>query len=421
MRRKRQFYSTAIALVFTMIIASSACAQLAQGDDSSIPYRSIMPDVESTIERTAVIALRHISQARADIHREAWASARRDVAESARLLESIRDDLSTSTVKNHIDIARKHLEFEPAQRILQDLPPIYSSLDMISIYLPTDKAKMHIDRAKAYLEKDDKREADRELALADRSLIIIEVELPLLRLQQDVTKAQKYLSAKEARKADEALQVAEHRALSLYTGLYSPLFQANRNSWLAFRNYSTEGRTDTGRYLKQARGYLGKAESGGSAKVKEEVGKLSQEVAELEKKLAGEGKVAESELKSVWEKSKALSERSAAYLAAVIPEEETTLKGENNLIEAKLHVEYAETYQVTTAEPAKAVKELDIAAAYLKKAKQNKMAVKKSLEKMDAAERAIQALKSSPEKNDSAVQERYESLKDVLSTLIQEL
>ena len=380
-----------------------------------------MPDVESAIDRTTVIALRHLAQARADIHREAWASASRDVTESARLLESIRDDLSTSTVKNLISIARNHLEFEPTERILRDLPPIYSSLDKISIYLPTDKAKMHIDRAKGYLEKDDKRKADRELSKADKSLIIIEVELPLLRLKQDVTKAQKYLNANDARKADEALQVAEHRALNLYTGLHSPLLQANRESWLAFRNYSTAGRTDTGGHLKQARGYLEKAEAGGSAKVKEEAGKLSQEVAALEKKLAGEGKVTGTELKAAWEKSKALSERSAAYLTAAISEDETTLKGEDNLIEAKLHVEYAETYQVTTAEPAKAVKELDMAAAYLKKAKQGKMVIKGSLEKMDGAVRTIQALTASPEKNDTAVQERYESLKDVLSTLIQEL
>lgn len=77
---------------------------------------------------------------------------------------------------------------------------------------------------------------------------------------------------------------------------------------------------------------------------KEEANKLSAELSELEKKLAGDGKVAESELKAAWEKSEALAERSKAYLSADLSEAETTLGVENNHIEARLHVTYAETY-----------------------------------------------------------------------------
>jgi hypothetical protein len=417
MKRNYRVGSAAITLILTMIFVAPSRAQL----DSPVPYKSITPQVESTIEKTAIIALRRISQARSDIHRKAWASARRELAEAARLMESIRDDLSTSTAKSLIRVARKHLELEHPQQVQHDLPPIYSSLDLISVYLPTDKAKMHIDRAKGYLGRNDKRGADRELILADRSLIVIEVELPLLNAQRYVTKAQKYLNANDARKADEALQVAEQRAMALYTGVNSPLYQAKKNIWLAFWNYSTARKSDARAYLEQARENLGKAAAGGSATEKEEAAKLLNEVTELEKKLAGEGKVAESALKTAWEKSEALAERSMAYLSAGLSEVETTLKGENNLIEAKLHVAYAETYQVTTEEPDKVVKELDMAESYLKKATQDMLVDKTSRKKISEIQKALLVLKANPNKSDVVVKERYEYIKNELSNLIQEL
>jgi hypothetical protein len=408
--------SAVITAFIALIFAAATHAEMVQSE-STVPYKSITPRVESTIERTAIIALRHISQARSDIHRKTLTNARRELAEASRLMESIRNDLSTTTTKNLIQIARKHLEYEPAQQVLRDLPPVYSSLDMISIYLPTDKAKAHLDRAKSYLEKNDKKGAAKELALANSSLIVVEVELPLLRAQRFVTKADGYLAAKKGKNADEALQAAERRTISLSTSLNSPLFQAKQNIWLAFRNYSTAGHANTGSYLEQARSYLEKAAANGSAKGKEEAGKLSREVAELEKKVAGEGKVAESELKSAWEKSKALGERSAAYLSADIAEEETTLKEENSLIEAKLHVAYAETYQVTTMESNKAARELDTAYSYLQKAANSSLVDPSDRKKMHKIISILQELKANPAKNDALVQERYETVKKELTDL----
>jgi hypothetical protein len=420
MKKYSNFVSLVLSFLLVMFFYSISVAQPGL-DNVIVPYRSITQQVQSTIEKTAIIALRHVSQARSCIHRKDWARAKRDLDQAARLMESIRDDLSTSTVKDLIKVAREHLEFEYSRQVLRDLPPIYSSLDLISVYLPTDKARMHIDRAKGFLERNEKREADRELALADSSLIVIEVELPLLGLQQNVTSARRYLDAGDAGKADEALQGAEQKALALYTGLDSPLLQANRTIWLAYRSYSTTKRTNAGGYITQARSYLNRAAEGGSARTKEEIAKLSSELTDLEKKLESEGTVAESALKSAWEKSKALAERSSAYLSAHISEEETTLKGENNLIEAKLHVAYAETYQVTTSEPAKAAKELDAASSNLRKAADSSMTESADRKKIHEIASILSALKTNYEKSDAVIQERYETAKEKLNTLIQKM
>lgn len=389
--------------------------------DSSVPYRSVAPPEESTIDRTAIVALRQISQARSDIHRRDLASARRDLVEADRLMETIRDNLSTASSKNLIQIARRHLEYEPTRQVLHDLPPIYSSLDLLSAYFPTDKAKLHVDRAKGCLERNDKQGADRELAQADASMVIIEIELPLLESQHYIKKAQGYLVARNARKAEGVLQSAEQRVMTIYTGVHSPLFQANRNIWIASRNYPAAGKADTGHNLEQARLYLDQVAAGRTPTEKDEAGKLSKEIAGLEKKLADEGTVAESDLKAAWEKSMALTERSAAYLSADLSESESSLRGENNLAEAKLHVAYAETYQLITAEPGKATRELDTAQSYLQKAADSHLAGSADRKKIREIVSVLLVLKSNTGKSDAEVRERYDTVKDEMSELIKKM
>lgn len=404
-------------LVLVTISAATPRTQMTK-DESTVPFNSIAPDVETTIERTTIVALREIAQARSDIHRKKLANAQSDLVDVARLMETIKDNLSTATTKNLIQIARKHLEYEPAKQVLRDFPPIYSSLKTISFYLPIDKAKWHIDRAASYLEKNNKLESAKELVLADKSLVVNEVELPLLKMQRYVVKARRYLAAKNYSKANEALQSAEHGAIVIYNGINSPFYYAKQSLWLAFRNYSTATQEETGSNIAQAKYYLNKAAAVVSAKDKEEAGKLSSELEQLEKKIAGEGKVTESDLKAVWEKSMALLERSVASVSAGVSEEETTLGNEDDLIGAQLHVAYAEIYQVTTLEPAKAIKELDTADSYLQKAAKNPLTGREDQKRIHGISKILHALKADAEMHDFDVQERYETVKETLTRLI---
>jgi YfdX protein len=403
-------------VILTLFFGAVFLSRHAMADDT-VPYKSISPLVESTTERTAIVAVRSIAEARSDIHRKAMARAGRDLDDAMRLMETIRDDLTTSPARNLIRIARKHLEIEPAGQVVHDLTPIYDSLDTISVYLPTDRAKAHLDRAKTDLEQGDKRGADRELALADTSLIINEVELPLLKAERYVALARGFLAAGEPGKADKALQAAERRAMALYTGIRSPLCLACQNIWLAYRNTTAARTGAAGTYLAQARTYLEKAASGGSATGKAEAGKLSREIGELEKKQGERSPIAGQALKGAWEKSVALAERATAYLSSDLSEEETIVKGEDSLIEARLHVAYAETYQVTTAEPAKAGQELDRALSYLQKAVGSKLADPADREKIEKIEAVLRSLKATSEQNSAGVRERYDAVKEELKDI----
>jgi hypothetical protein len=414
---KTDLNNNIMAILLVSLMASASLAQATPGNRIVDPDKNLTSQVESTLERTTIVAVRHIIQARSDVHRKELTSARLELEKAEKLIETIKDDLSTTTVKNFIWIARKHLEYEKPQQVLHDFPQIYSALEMISVYLPTDKARMYVDRAKVYLEKDKKWEAERELGLAEKSLIVIEVELPLLKAQRYVTLAQEYLVKNNPQKAEEALRIAEQRVMALYFGMNSPIIQARQNVWFAFQNYSTARHTEAGMHLKQARSQLEQAAAKLNAKAKEETGKLASEISALEKKLAAGEKVAESDLRTAWKKSEALAERSAAYLSAHISEAETTLGMESNLIEARLHVTYAEIYQVTTSEPDKAVEELDIALSHLQKTSESPMIDSDEGKKIKEIRNMIIDLKLMPKEKDVTVKDRYESVKNDLRTL----
>ncbi len=420
MKRSCLYGSMILTLLFTSLIPVTVGAEPTHnGSKSPVPYNSLTPRVEWTIERTAVVALRHVSRAREAIHRSALADARRELAEAARLMTDIRDDLSTSIPRDLIGVARSHLAYEPPQSVLEELPRINASLNRISTYLPTDRARDHLGRAREYLEKDDKRDADRELVLADKSLIVIEVELPLLRSERLVTEAQRLLAEQNAAKADEALRKAEARMSALYAGLNSPLSRARQDLWLAFRNYSSAREAEARTYLERARVNLERAAANGTAWEKDELGALSANLTGLERELKRGGTVADSALKSTWERSVALAERSVALFSGDIAEAETTLSVERRLIEARLHVAFAETYQVTTSEPKKADGELDLALSQLRNAARSELAGPKARGELAAIEKAIVALKSV--KRDATAEKGYEEIKEELSGLIQEL
>ncbi len=198
-----------VTIVLSLIATGISVYQTRRLVSVRVPYRSIPLQEENVIDRTTVDALRHIAQARADLHGKTPAKAAQEVAEVVRLVQTIRDNLSSEVVRERIWVARKHLEFEPSGEVLRDLPPILAALESTGMYLPTDKARLHIDKARELLEKDDRSGAGRELALADDRLVSIEAEVPLLKAESTIRQAQDYLGKRKYAEADGALKRAE--------------------------------------------------------------------------------------------------------------------------------------------------------------------------------------------------------------------
>jgi|GEM_PF-601325 len=420
MKISRSIAVISMAIISLLALGGISLAQVPSGGTAGqLPV--VMPQEVFTIQRTAAVALRRLAQARADIRRKALAQARHELEESANLTTTIRDNLSTAMARNLIEVTLRHLEYKSAHETLNDLAAIYTSLDAIDTSIPTEAARRHLDRARGHLEKDEKQAAEQELILADRSLVTMDVELPLLNVDQYIFKARESLEREDVKQADEALNLAEQQLQNLFAGVAAPLSLAKTNFWLAFRSYSAARLSDARNYLDLAKVYLQRAAKTANKKEGNNLEKLSREMSGLEGKLNVRDTGAEMLLRSIWERSKALAERSAEYLAASWQEAETALAGDNDLIEARLHVAYAETYQLTAREPSKAVEELGMAHSRLVKAMHDPLAGTADKAKMKKLDTDILSLKELPENRDVTVSDRYESIKNRLSDLLRSM
>ena len=269
-----------------IIFTSLACLPArVRADQVQNLNQALPPHEESTIDRTALVALRGIVKARADLHRQAVAKARNELNDSARLLATIRDHLSTAVVRQRLEIAMERLEYEPASRVLADIPAIDAALTEADVYLPTDQARRHLDKARDLLEKGNKEAAAKELALTDSSLVVVQVELPLGKAEQAVQKAQHYLATKDLAQAARYLEVAEQKADVITWISSSPLAIAERDIWQANQSYSAGQLAAAAADLQQARMHLDQAVQSGAEREKGEIGLLAAEVTDLGKRV----------------------------------------------------------------------------------------------------------------------------------------
>ena len=87
-----------------------------------------------------------------------------------------------------------------------------------------------------------------------------------------------------------------------------------------------------------------------------------------------------------------------------------------DIIEAKLHIAYAEIYEFTTGETQKSATELDNAEAYLQKAAPRLSASEKTT--MDMVNKDLRQVKAELGKNQSKQLERYATIRDSLSQMV---
>ena len=408
-------------IFLTVVLLGGPAAAQSDPVGPSSPDQSITSQEQSVITRTSLLALSHLSQARANLHQNRLELARHDLAESRRLTETIRNNLSAADARNLIRIARRHLEYEPPKAVLKELPVIKTVLVINAIYIPTDQALRHVARAEGYLTKEEKKAAAAELERADQTLITIAVEEPLFKAEKYMDLAQRQLADNELVAADTSLKKAELQARAIYTLQGAPLALATNNIWLAFRNYSSGRLSSAWNELEQARTHLDQAATTGLTADQNEAKKLSQALAALDVQLIkASDQPFQSTLKAWWERSRALTERVTANLSAGLDEEESTLSLTGKLISARLHLAYAYSYQVVAPDPRMAAAELNQAETYVQHARQDKLADDLTRATLGMVAKELTVLKTHQEQSSPDVRDRYEVIRFQLSTLIQE-
>lgn len=373
-------------------------------------YTNIPSDEQAVIDRTAVLILRDLVQAEDDLSRRATAAATGQLEGALRLIDTLRDNLSTAPARNRIAIARLDLRHEPILTVQRELSRVDTALDEIADYFPVDKARRHVAAARALLERGDKMGAAAELRRAERSLEIVEVERPLAAARHQVTAARRDLTRGATRDAGKALRQAVKRVRAISAIVRSPLYLARQSLYRAHRSFLA-GKLDEARaFVARARAYLAQASGSVTLWGKKEFATLSAEVQHLDQQLSKEGGTTESMFQSAWEKAAAFSERAAAYLDTHWDETETTLTAEDDLLNAKLYLAYAESYQVTAGNPAEAAKELELAATALTRAANNDLIDRATARKILAIRSQVKELAAAPPSAPAELTARYDRL-----------
>jgi len=358
--------------------------------------KAISPEEERIISSAATKTLRHIAQARADIHDKDLGAAKTDLERTRTLLDIIKTSMPTTKIKDRIWVAKKHLEYEDSEEVMPDLVPIYASLQELEDFMPVKDAKAHLDKAKSHMISGDKKHASEELKAMDAALIYTEIDLPLATTRRQVASAVSDLEKNNGAKADKALKVAEDNVVFLSVDVDEPIVSAKSSLWEAIHDYGSGAYDQAQKDLALASGSLQKAVKSGDAFVSKEASNLLQRVKAIGGRINHKDDTLVLELDQLWRRTAALSDRAMDYMSTGWSRFRAGSDVKSNLIEGRLYLSYAriDQFYEKNAKGAKndfsqAVKYLNTAA---KEADNGKVMVSSIKKEIDAINHSVEIL-----------------------------
>ncbi|MCT7377853.1 tetratricopeptide repeat protein [Chelativorans salis] len=195
-----------------------------------------------------------------------------------------------------------------------------------------------------------------------------EVDLPLNTTRRLVIEAQEALRGNDIDAAEAALTAAEDNAVYLSVTVQEPLVKAHQSLWRAAKEYAAGAFGAAKSDLDQAIGYLNHAGQNMNEETHKAAQALSDQAQSLKADMETKSSDVPSRLDELWQRAKAVSERSMDYLAAGLQRAATQSDMKADLIEAKLHLSYAQIARFTTHDPQQAAEELGLALSYMDRA-----------------------------------------------------
>jgi hypothetical protein len=317
------------------------------------------------IASTALRTLRHITQARNAIHKNDISQAREDVQQAQELLTLVEAARPTVRLKQHIWVARQHMDYETAQDLIDDLTLIDAELLGLSDLLPTAKARQHLQNAQALMMKNDTKAARQELDRLEASLILTEFDLPLATSEQQILAAQEALAQNRPAAADKNLMAAEESIQFITLGGSAPLVSARTHLGRAAKNYADEYYAAARADLAQASKWLRRAGKDADEKSRKEAQKLAAEIEAVNNKLDNDADDHTHTLGNFLHRSAALIEWEAEDLWLRYKRQRAANKTLRKLLDAKTHLYYAEHDLARGQDSDTIRKELESADRYL--------------------------------------------------------
>lgn len=379
--------------------------------------RATMP-VQEGMSVLATEVLRRIVEARAAIHAGESKRAEEELQEALALIERIKAVRPGTRVADHIWVAEKQLNYQDPHEVALNLIPIEISLNDLEEIFSVQRAKRHLQETKSHLDRGDAEAAREGLAQLKDSLTQTEVDLPLTSTEQHIGTAFAELAEGKLEEADQALQDAEAGVRFVSLGSSIPLAKARRELWQAMEDYAAGHHEAVEADLRRAQDWLEKVNADADTKTQREAQRLHSDIMELLERETHKTPEGKSELAGFGHRSMGLVERQAEKLYHAWRDQQTENHIFGQLVNAKMHLYYAEHELFVSGDAEDAQEELSKTKAYLEAAATAASEERKS--EIEALEEHVATLSPPATNPDEKVHARFDEVMAELRGMLHE-
>lgn len=369
-------FTLSSALLTTPFSSTCELKDSNQENSQMVEGNTLCPQEDMRLASTAAKVLCAIAQARGSLHAKDIPQVTIELEQARALIDLIKATHPTTRVKDHLWVAKKHLDYESTEKVAQDLIPIDLALANLEYLIPIEEAKSHLEAAHKSLTNKDRAAAKKYLEAVEHALVYTEVDLPLAATEHHIVMAQELLTHNKPKKAEACLEDAEAGVefISLRVDV-PPIGPARQSLWHGMEAYAAGNFEAVKIDLNQAGVWLTHAVQTRDQGVKAEATAIAGELRTLAGGTRQNGSMVATALQGLWRKTTALTEREAAVAmvrwqnfrkqpATDAPLQNWT-KIKVDLTDAKFYLTYAEIFEFTTHEPNKAKMALEKAQMHL--------------------------------------------------------
>lgn len=330
---------------------------------TSTPGRTITPSDEALVSVSAGKVLHHIGLAREAIRKKDAERAKRELGQADVLLDIIQATLPSTIVKERIWTADNKLQYENSEEVMPERVPISASLEA-----RVDYDLVKLPQTKARMKSESKEKSGVEPEAEDAALYYQEVDLPVHATRHFVAGARMALDKNRLEEADHVLMLAQDNVDDIAVFVPEPLLSARINLERAHVHFQAgklaDAKADVGRAMAQ----LNQAKQEGDPEIAADMDRLLKDAQSLEGRIDQKGPKLGAEIRSLWQHTKALADRTMEYSNFGWNKLRSRSPLRGDLIEAKRYVAYADIEANVDGNPATARQNLEQARTWLEKA-----------------------------------------------------
>jgi hypothetical protein len=416
MNRKKSLLFAAILLAWAFAEPNYSYS-LPQNDLTDLSaQRSLTPEEEFIMAANAAKALRYAASARKNIAEKNISTAQKDVGQAIALMGQIKSRVSEARFEDLVEAARIRLSYEEPKDVIAYLETISPAPATLQDPAALKKVNKTFERAKKYLQYSDKRGADRELAALTEFLNYSTPARPVAFAENSLLAAASEFDQRRIESADRSIKEAEKPLELMATQIDTPLVKTKNSLWEAARKFGA-GRLETAKgYLGQASDELDDAVKSATAETRSEIRELASDIRAALNASTQKQETLGVAIREFAFRSEALAQRALDYETAAWEKFQSHSPASKEVIEANLHVAYAQIYQFTSGDARKSATELSEAESHLKKA-EHEMSAEAQL-KLKEIQKQVTAAQTELAKNRPIQKKQYAAMKNELNRLM---